>query len=317
MGVDDSPTHDVVERRFTEFRAEGRTLSGVVVPYSAPTNIWDGERRFREQFEPGSFGDVLRIDATMNLMHLPSRIIARTGGGGLRLIDTPTDLRAFATLEDTRDGDDALRMVRARILRGFSSEFRARRETFEGDLRRIFEASLSGIGVVDRPQYVEGLEVRVRGRVLTGLIPTGRRLGCKCQGPTCNAVTFDGDSLEVLDSVIAVNGGYGSPLASARRGGVRWRSTPEGLVVEIDVPDNEVGEQLLEVADAVPVYVRPYLDRERSRYEQDGDLRRYSLAIIRALIVGATDADEGLSEIAVRAGRESRATRRRVLWPSL
>ena len=132
----------------------------------------------------------------------------------------------------------------------------------------MLKAVLLGLGIVDRPAYEtagglqvrRALEFRVSGRTLTGLIPTGRRLGCKCQGPTCEAVQFDQDAFEVAEGALAVNGSYGAPIASARRGGVRYTKTPAGLAVEIDIPDNEVGTGLIEIAEAVPVFVRPFLD---------------------------------------------------------
>ena len=62
----------------------------------------------------------------------------------------------------TREGDDALELVKNGTLRGLSVEFRALRDRFVGDLREIGRAVLSGIGLVDRPAYPGsvGLEVR-------------------------------------------------------------------------------------------------------------------------------------------------------------
>ena len=81
--------------------------------------------------------------------------MARTGGGGLELIDGPAELRAEFTLLPTRDGQDAALMVRNRILRGLSVEFVVQPdgETWEGGLRTIHRASLRGLGLVDSPAY--------------------------------------------------------------------------------------------------------------------------------------------------------------------
>ena len=144
------------ERRSFEIReaAEG-ILTGVVVPYNAPTAIGG----FREQFAAGSlrFDDVL-----LNRQHQRVIALARTGGGGLELTDGPTELRASITLPDTQDGRDVLTLVRRGVLRGLSAEFRAIREEWAGNLRTIREAVLVGVGVVDSPQYAGATVAEIR-----------------------------------------------------------------------------------------------------------------------------------------------------------
>ena len=195
---------------------------GTVVRYGDTAELGG----FSETFEEGAYGDVGALDVTVNVQHERSRLLGRTGRGGVLLRQEGAAVVMAATLPATREADDALTLIRNGTLRGLSSEFHAERERFEGNLRRIISATLSGIGIVDRSAYPgsEGLQVRQR-RTLSGRIPTGRRLGCKCQGPNCNAVQFEDGSLDVSDSAIAVNGNYGQPIASARRGGVRVRST--------------------------------------------------------------------------------------------
>ena len=46
-------------------------------------------------------------DVIATWLHERSRMLARTGGGGLSLIDSPTELRAEIALPDTSDGRDA------------------------------------------------------------------------------------------------------------------------------------------------------------------------------------------------------------------
>ena len=310
------PSAHGLERRYSELRVSGRTVTGTVVRYGDTAELGG----FSETFEEGAYGDVGALDVTVNVQHERSRLLGRTGRGGVLLRQEGAAVVMAATLPATREADDALTLIRNGTLRGLSSEFHAERERFEGNLRRIISATLSGIGIVDRSAYPgsEGLQVRQR-RTLSGRIPTGRRLGCKCQGPNCNAVQFEDGSLDVSDSAIAVNGNYGQPIASARRGGVRVRSTDGGLEVEVDLPDGEIGDQIRELAEALPVYIRPYLDAELSRFAQTGDLRTFSHARVRAFILGATDADEGM--IAATFGRLVDPTpappTRRALWPSL
>ena len=138
-----------LERRFVEMRAEGRTLSGVAVTYGSEARIFD----FRERFLAGAFGDVSALDVILNKQHQRTLPLARSGGGGLELVDSVQSLEISAELPATRDADDVLALVEAGILRGLSLEFQAVRERWSGNLRTIESAKLYGIGVVDRAAY--------------------------------------------------------------------------------------------------------------------------------------------------------------------
>lgn len=133
------------ERRYAEFRADGDTVSGPLIVYGDEARFGD----FTEVFEPGS----LRYDDVIaNLQHDRARPVARTGAG-LTLQDGADALRAAITWPDTSYAREARELVRARIIRGFSMEFRAITEAWEGTRRTIREARLLGFGLVDRPAY--------------------------------------------------------------------------------------------------------------------------------------------------------------------
>ena len=150
------PVWDEPEFRYAEFRADGDAMTGVVVRYGDEANL--GE--FREQFAPGS----LRWDdVIVNLMHRRDNPVARTGAG-LTLTETGGALEARVEPPESEYGKLALDLVRGRLLRGFSMEFRAVKEDWRGDLRVIREARLLGIGIVDRPAYSES-EIAVRAAV--------------------------------------------------------------------------------------------------------------------------------------------------------
>ena len=139
-----------LERRYVELRAtEGRTLAGVVMKYGALARIRSGY----ERFEARSFGNVEELDVLLSVQHDDRRILARTGGGGLLLIDTPESLEMTAQLPETREADDALTLVRAGIMRGLSVEFEAIRQRFENGVRIISRAALPGFSLVTRPAY--------------------------------------------------------------------------------------------------------------------------------------------------------------------
>ncbi len=65
-----------------------------------------------------------------------------------------------APLPDTTAGRDAATEIRSGLLRGLSVEFKAIRQTWQGGVRRIAAAKLSGIGLVDSASYDAPVEVR-------------------------------------------------------------------------------------------------------------------------------------------------------------
>ena len=153
----------MLERRFIAgLEVDGRTLRGRAIRYGDEAIIQTGFGVKRERFAAGAFGDVSRLDTTLDLQHAPERRIARTGGGGLVLTQDGDDILLAATLPETRDADDTIALVRAGVLRGFSIEFSAETDEWAGDLRTVTRAGLPSIGVVDRPAFAsaQGIELR-------------------------------------------------------------------------------------------------------------------------------------------------------------
>ena len=153
----------MLERRFIAgLQHDGRTLRGRALRYGDEARILTAAGRpARERFAAGAFGDVARLDTTLDLMHDRRRLLARIGAG-LTLYDDGRELRLEAVLPETRDAEDTLTLVRSGVLRGFSIEFDATRDQWAGELRTVTAAALPSIGVVDRPAYVsaEGIEIR-------------------------------------------------------------------------------------------------------------------------------------------------------------
>ena len=85
--------------------ADSRILRGTAMPYGQVAKMPWG----KERFEPGAFGDdVESLDVILNVQHERGQAIARTGGGGLVLEDSPEALRIRAELPNTREADDTL-----------------------------------------------------------------------------------------------------------------------------------------------------------------------------------------------------------------
>ena len=129
-----------------------KAVTGTLVRYGDTANLLG----FRERMMPGSlrFSDVIA-----NLMHVRARPIARTGAG-LVLTDSPQSLEVRISPVDTRDGREAVELVRAGVLKGMSAEFRVdrngERESPDG-VREITSAELVGLALVDRPAYPDSL----------------------------------------------------------------------------------------------------------------------------------------------------------------
>ena len=138
----------IPERRYAEIRADGRTLIGVVMPYGAVAELPFG----RERFEPGALKGAAEADLILNLQHDRSRPIVRSGNG-LIVSELADAVTMRAELPAGPDQDAAIANVQAGILRGLSVEFVAEEERMAADMRIITRARLTGIGLVDRPQY--------------------------------------------------------------------------------------------------------------------------------------------------------------------
>ena len=126
-------------------------LSGRVIQYGDIATLPFG----KEVIDAGAFGNLEDADLILNRQHDRSKPLARTGGGGLQVIDSPTELRLQADLPDTPTGREAITLVRNGILRGFSIEFVATREYVRNRELHIAEGRLYGVALVDKPAYPE------------------------------------------------------------------------------------------------------------------------------------------------------------------
>ena len=235
----------MTEFRYTELRQQGRTLAGVAIAYGDVARSFFGH----EKFIAGAFGDVASIDMILNFQHNRERPLARTGGGGLVLTDSPESLRIEATLPETRENDDVLTLVRRKVLRGFSIEFNTRRETQNGNMREIQSAQLVDIGVVDRPAYPKSevqarAELRQGGQGLRGTFAYGQDTTTSNVGrirkERVRAGAFDLDNEGLYDSreIQLVLGSGKQPLASKLGGTLRLTDSLEGLQFDVDrLPD--------------------------------------------------------------------------------
>ena len=269
---------DVPEYRYAEFREiEGRTVYGVAVDY-ADTSLRPGGRK--ERFQPGAFGNVDALDTILHFQHERDRPLARTGGGGLLLTDSPERLEVAATLPETRDGDDALLLAQKGILRGFSTEFHARRERLEGDTRIIESAALPGMGLVDTPAYRQSVitEVRAAGDGISGSFFYDSDIHISDSGKVRKQRFRPGAfkyAIEQPDREITLTIGDGSrQLASKQAGSLKLTDTPQALKFEVkQLPKTSYAKDFLALlrAGSVTPAVIPIFSRTPRSISKDAD----------------------------------------------
>ena len=144
----------MIERRSgLNFRVQGRTVSGTALRYGDVADLGS----FREMFVAGAFSPIGSV--ALNLQHDPARVLAKTGNG-LVLADGPRSLEVRAELTGRAEHD----LVRRGVLRGFSIEFRAKNQRYEGGTRIIETADLTGIALCDEPAYPESVAEARRAR---------------------------------------------------------------------------------------------------------------------------------------------------------
>ena len=139
-----------LERRAFELRSseDGRVVEGVAVPYRSKGIVG----AFTESFTPGSLrfapGGVF-----LNVQHDRGRLLGKHPDGGLTLTDGAEALSLRAELPDTAEGRDVQTLIQRGVFGGFSIEFRAVRDAWQGTHRTITEAVLAAVSIVDRPVY--------------------------------------------------------------------------------------------------------------------------------------------------------------------
>ena len=315
-----------IERRYSELRQEGgRRLSGVLIRYGdIGIHPWGG----RERFSSGAFGDLAGADIVLNSFHERSAPLARTGGGGLELFDTKTELTIRAELPDTSDANDTLAMIRSGILRGLSVEFKAINErTEDQDLRVVETAELRGAAVVDRPAYPDSIvQARRRGgSYLRAKVPYRQPLDCRCHNGTCNRVRFEPETfVETLadpeNEVLGIVSDYSGAIASRRRGSLILKSSDDGLEITItEAASTDAARDLAAMSRTVEIFARPVFG-DPIEFVESGKgsaaVATYRKARLRAILLGPTDASDGWTPAQVGAppARRRQLDDRKKIW---
>lgn len=142
---------DKMERRsFALELRQDRSFGGIAVSYSDEADIGGA---FKERFKSGCIE--LR-DPTLNLQHRRELILARQDRG-LAFDDNADRLAVSVDLPKTRIADDALDLINAGLLAGFSVEFVCRKEDWDESgsvpVRTVLQCEIHGLAVVDKPAF--------------------------------------------------------------------------------------------------------------------------------------------------------------------
>jgi len=163
-----------------DVRTEGRTLHGFAALYGVESRPIEDRQlgRFTEVIQAGAFRDVLGADADVILTvnHDPSRVLARTSSGTLRIRDEARGLAFEADLGDGPTADDVRSMVRRGDLSGMSFRFRAAAdgEEWENERRTLTRIEhLADLSLATTPAYSgpDGPSVELRS------LPDRQRVG--------------------------------------------------------------------------------------------------------------------------------------------
>lgn len=154
-----------IEKRATlEVRAEGRKLVGYAATFDNETRIAD----FREVIRRGAFAASIASgkDVLALVDHDPSRVLARTKSGTLRLSEDERGLRFEIDVPDTTAGRDVLALAARGDLGGMSFGFTVADggEQWSGDKRELRAVTLHEISVVQSHAAYDGTVVQARSR---------------------------------------------------------------------------------------------------------------------------------------------------------
>lgn len=146
---------DQIERRAAELeiRAKGRTLEGYAAVFGVRAKIAD----FDETIRPGAFDASLAQGDKLALVdHDPTKLLARTRNGSLKLAEDSRGLHFAIDLPHTQLASDILALAEARSLGGASFGFIAKRDEWAGSLRTLHAVDLREISIVSAwPAYPE------------------------------------------------------------------------------------------------------------------------------------------------------------------
>ncbi|TVM16685.1 HK97 family phage prohead protease [Oceanidesulfovibrio indonesiensis] len=151
------------QRYVTEYRAKGRKLEGYAATFNHEARI----AHFVEIIAPGAFsGSLTGRDILALVDHDPTRLLARTRSGSLRLAEDSHGLHFELAIPDTQPGRDVLALAERGDLGGMSFGFSVPEggERWTGNRRELRAVTLHEISVVSAWPAYDGTVVQARAK---------------------------------------------------------------------------------------------------------------------------------------------------------
>ncbi|TVM16443.1 HK97 family phage prohead protease [Oceanidesulfovibrio indonesiensis] len=151
------------QRYVTEYRAKGRKLEGYAATFNHEARIAD----FVEVIQPGAFsGSLTGRDILALVDHDPTRLLARTRSGSLRIAEDAHGLAFELDIPDTQPGRDVLALAERGDLGGMSFGFTVAEggERWTGNRRELRAVTLHEISVVSAWPAYDGTVVQARAK---------------------------------------------------------------------------------------------------------------------------------------------------------
>lgn len=175
----DEHNRHALERRSiaAELRADiaGRKLEGLAAVFNVDARI---ANQFDERVLPGAFAKSLASgrDVLALADHDPTRLLARTKSGTLRLSETPQGLAFSLDVPDTQDGRDLLALAQRNDLGGASFAFTVQSEAWPAhDKRELRAVELYEVSIVRAWPAYPSTFVQARSWATRTMSPPSRR----------------------------------------------------------------------------------------------------------------------------------------------
>jgi HK97 family phage prohead protease len=138
---------------------EGRTVHGIAMPFGEVATVNDGYGMYQERFEFGAFKHTIQNRGhKIRLFAVHSSMRKLPIGKATELREERDGLHAAFHVAETRDGDDALELVRTGVVDSFSISFRPIRDRKDKGVTVRTEVALVEVSLVGVPAY-EGATV--------------------------------------------------------------------------------------------------------------------------------------------------------------
>ena len=140
---------------------EGRTISGIVVPFDVEARVSDGGRPYTERFRRGSFARTIkhRGDRVKLLMQHDSH---EPIGRATLLREDAAGLYGEFRVSAVPAGDQAIELVRDGVIDSFSVGFSPMQHEQDGDVTVRTEVALREASLVTFPAYEDARVLAVR-----------------------------------------------------------------------------------------------------------------------------------------------------------